>query len=375
MSPVRKAVLEPVTGRDLERASGLGRATRVKADFPKASLGSNADVKAKVKAWVKSQKEPPAPRPTKFNVKAVRLNANHVALLARIHESEAPTAEMVAAKLPPEEIVGVVYSSVATLEYTKLEGEYKKRLADAGAGGAARVEAQWRKVVEAAQAAHKAGGLSRVSEADLSKFSQELRRNQRNFDAVVNIANTGKSTQALDSAPSRVTAAFLPFVGILFDPSLIIIPTLADLCARPIEGKFTKHFSRSFSLSVTISVWCPTWTNPFRFCDKTFTLAGVSLSLDLEVGYRVTCCGATAWGYAAVQACATIIGISVCASCSAKVTGVAGVGRGGSGSSCTYGLGINAQLECKFAGATIFSFNVPFGWTVTGPCPPAVLPC
>lgn len=103
---------------------------------------------------------------------------------------------------------------------------------------------------------------------------------------------------------------------------------------------------------------------------KSFTLAGVSFSLDLEVGYRVTCCGAIVWGQASVQACGTIIGITVCAQCTAKITGVAGFGRSGSGNNCTYGIGVNAQLKCTFAGITVFQVQVPFGYNVSGPCPP-----
>ena len=118
-----------------------------------------------------------------------------------------------------------------------------------------------------------------------------------------------------------------------------------------------------------------TWTNPFRTCRKTFTLAGVSFSVDLTVGYKVTCCGATAFGQAAVQACASIVGISVCAKCTASVAGVAGLVKTSSGSSCSYGLGVNASLKCEFAGVTLLSLSAPFGWTITGPCPPAGFPC
>ncbi|MDQ5840792.1 MAG: hypothetical protein M3537_06555, partial [Chloroflexota bacterium] len=98
-------------------------------------------------------------------------------------------------------------------------------------------------------------------------------------------------------------------------------------------------------------------------------------SVGLQVGYRITCCGAIAWGQAYVQACASILGRSVCAGCTAKVVGLAGISRSGSGSSCSYGLAVTAELKCTVAGLTVFYASVPYGWTITGPCPPPVLPC
>ena len=147
-------------------------------------------------------------------------------------------------------------------------------------------------------------------------------------------------------AGTRVAAGnFATVYDRFIDRDWIVIPTPADLCDRPIEGKYTKHFSRSFNLSVTIGYWCPTWTNPFRWCTKTVTIAGVTVSLGLEVGYRITCCGAIAWGQAYAQACVSVLGQSVCAGCSARVIGLAGISRTGSGSSCSYGLGVSAEAQ------------------------------
>jgi len=174
---------------------------------------------------------------------------------------------------------------------------------------------------------------------------------------------------------ATATGNFVTIYDTFADLVPVIIPTPDDLCDRPIEGKYTKHFSRSFSLSVRITYWCPTWTNWTRTCTATVTLAGVSFSIGLEVGYRITCCGAIAYGQAYAQACGTILGATVCASCSAKVIGLAGISRSGSGSSCTYGLGVTAELKCMVGSITVFYASVPYGWTITGPCPPPVLPC
>jgi hypothetical protein len=216
-----------------------------------------------------------------------------------------------------------------------------------------------------------------LKEADLRGFSQELRKNKANFNSIVNIANSGVIVGAPSGQPLTVntvaTGGWVPQTGVFIDPGQVVT-TIFGLCDKPFaEGVFTKHFSRSFSLTISLTVWCPTWTNPFRTCKKNFTIAGVSFSVDVQVGYRVTCCGATVWGQAQAQACGTIIGITVCAGCTATITGVAGIGRSGTGSNCTYGIGVNAQLKCTFAGITVFYVQVPFGFNVNGPCPPAGL--
>ena len=203
-----------------------------------------------------------------------------------------------------------------------------------------------------------------------------MTKSKANFNAVVEIANSARDKVAIPGGIQGTAAGnFVTVYDRFIDLDWIVIPTPADLCDRPIEGKYTKHFSRSFSLSISIPYWCPTWTNPFRWCSTTVTIAGVTVSLGLEVGYRITCCGAIAWGQAYAQTCVSILGQSICAGCSARVIGLAGISRTGSGSSCTYGLGVTAELKCTIGGVTVFQASVPFGWTITGPCPPAVLPC
>jgi hypothetical protein len=294
--------------------------------------------------------------------------------LRAVHESSAATAELVSQKLTPDQAIGSTYSALVALEYTKLKAERKARLAKAK--NPKRIEEQWQQVVEGARQAFAAGGMRGLKEADLDRFSAELTRSKANFNAVVDIANSAEVVGPFVAGVAK--SAFGNFVTVydfVADLFPVVIPTPLDLCDQAIEGKYTKHFSRSFSLSVSITIWCPTWTNPFRTCTKTVTLAGVSFSLNLEVGYRITCCGASAYGSASAQACATIVGFTVCATCTAKVIGLAGIAKSGSGSSCSYGLGVTAELKCTVGGITVFYASVPYGWTVTGPCPPAALPC
>jgi len=364
--------LVPVSPEELTRVPGFATVKKHSADFPKRATAA-AQLRSRQRRLITSVKPPTVTQPRPKRVEATRLTTAQLTKLRSVRQSPAATAEMVAQKLDPDQTLGLVYSAVATLEYTKLKAERARRLKKAG--DRARVDAQWAKVVEGAQDAFAAGGMTRVTEAGLDKMAKELSRSRANFNAVVDIAN-GATDTAFSGGPKLAFGGFVTVAELIADVlDPVVTPAPADLCDRPIEGKYTKHISRSFSLSVRLTVWCPTWTNPFRTCTKTFTIASVSFSVGLEVGYRITCCGATAYGAAYAQVCGSIVGVTVCASCSAKVVGVAGVGKSGSGSSCSYGLGVTAELKCTVAGITVFQASVPYGWTVTGPCPPASLPC
>lgn len=373
MPPQPHHELVPVSGEELTTIPGFATTKRYKADFPRRSI-SPAELRARQKRFVTSVPAPTVRQPRPKRIAAPRLTAAQLNKLRAVHQSEGATAEMVAQKLGPDEMLGTLYSSLIALQYTRMQAERRKRLR--GAKNRDVVEAQWARVVEGAQRAFAAAGLKGVTEARLDRMAKELTKSRANFNTVVDIANSGADN---DIAAGGSRLGFGNYVTIaetladFFDT--VITPVPPDLCERPVQGTYTKHISVSFSLSVRVTYWCPTWTNPFRTCTTTFTVAGVTFSAGLDIGYRITCCGAYAWGAAYAQACATIVGITVCASCSARVVGVAGVGRSGSGSSCSYGLAVTAELKCTVGGVTIFYANVPYGWTVTGPCPPASLPC
>lgn len=359
----------------LEKLPGFTKIDKHSALFPKKTVpAGQARTLQRRGLGTAAARAQPGAQPAAKPIKAARLTASELAKLRAVHQSPAASAELVAQKLSPDQALGSVYSALVALQYTKLKAERKARLAKAR--NPKRVQAQWQKIVDGASQAFAAGGLRGLKEADLDKISSELTRSRANFNAVLDIANSARDVVSTPAGGARTAAGnFVTVYDFFADLAPVVIPTPEDLCDRAIEGKYTKHFSRSFSLSVRVSYWCPTFFNPFRWCTSTFTLAGVSFSLGLEVGYRITCCGATAWGQAYAQACATILGASVCAGCTAKVVGLAGISRSGSGSTCTYGLGVTAELKCTFAGVTVFYASVPYGWTITGPCPPAVLPC
>lgn len=358
---------------ETELQKALGNLKTFKDIHPKTSLTSSTILKSKLKDWQSSLK--PVDEPVKLNkINAVRLRSTDVASIRAINESTTPTAEAVVnQKMDPDKLINTLFTSLSTLEYTKMQSEFKKRLSAASSPIAkAKVIAQWKNVVKGAQQAFASAGLKNVSESDLQKFSDELLKSKANFNTIVKIANSGVVAAPSEtiSAGTVLKAGFVPVTGVLIDPH-VETSFIAGLCSVPLkQGSFTKHFSRSFSLTVRIPYWCPSLFDPFRICHKNVTIAGASFSVDVSVGYRVTCCGATAWGRASAEACVTVIGFRFCAGCTATITGVAGFGRTPSGGNCIYGLGINAQLKCTFAGITVLNLQAPFGWNITAPCPP-----
>lgn len=368
--PTRFMVLEPLSPAALRKVRGLPAEKEHKTTFPKRAIASSADARGALKRWQQSQPIPKPPRNPDVVIEAPRPTRTNFAKLRAVAESDVAPAELLKQKLDEKTLFGTLYSALTTYEFMRMQAEYRRRRATRRARPA--TERQWQQVVAAAQAAYSAGGV-RAQPADMDRFVKELTASAATLNSIVRIAGSAVVADqgAALTANTKVTAAFVPMVDRVIDLSTITIP-IAALCDAPIkQGSFTKHFSKSVSLSVKIKYWCPTWTKPFRTCTKTVTLAGVSFTVAVNVGYKITCCGATAWGQGYAQACATIVGLSVCASCSATIIGVAGVSRTPVGSGCSYGLGINAVLQCKFAGATILYLSWPFGWTVTGPCPPA----
>jgi hypothetical protein len=219
----------------------------------------------------------------------------------------------------------------------------------------------------------------KVTADQLATFAKDLAGNKRNLDAVAGIANTRvvkdpPPVTGLTSADARdvgsLTATFDTTLAKIIDPNLLTI-VIPNLCSQPFaQGSITRHWTHSWSLTASLPYPCPTWTNPFRICWSTVTIATVSVDIGLTVGYKVNCCGASAFGQAFAQACGSVLGVTKCVSCTATVVGVAGFSRTPFGTQCNYGLGINASISCQVFGATVFSASWPFGYAVTGPCPP-----
>jgi len=355
-----------------ETIAQLGKVKTQKVKFSKSATKSKT-LNARRKAWAKGIKVAKVEK-TKLNkIKAPTLTSSNLKKLQAIHQSTTPTAEAIKnQKMGPVEITGLVYSSMVALEYTKMKSEFKNRLKKARTSvQRKKVEAEWKEIVKAGQTAYSRAGL-KLTEKGLDKQAKTLTRSKSNLNTVATISSRATSLSRNPTSLKRASiVGGIVTLNEVLPISDIVGTTIEDLCSRPFaEGSFTKHFSRTFSLRVRVPYWCPTWRKPWRMCSKTVTLASLSFSVDVNVGYRVTCCGAVAWGQASAQVCASILGKRFCAGCTAKITGVAGFGRTGSGNRCTYGLGINASLVCKFGSIKVLNVQAPFGWNIAGPCPP-----
>lgn len=317
-------------------------------------------------------------------IKGQRLFASDVAKIHSISNSTNPISEAVSnQKSSPEDVINTLSTSLITLEYTKMKGAYKKALATANAEEKIKINKAYKDAVVNFKTAYSTIGLKNINESDMDAFSSELLKENDSFNTIVTIDNSKK---AVAKAPiikfdsnALAEGKFETTVGKVSD--LLVGSTIlpANLCQQPLsQGSFTRHFSNSFSLRVTLRLPCVTkycWGIPCRFgiCTRTYTIASLRYSVDLNIGYRVTCCGGAAWGSASANVCASLLGVTFCAGCSANIIGVAGISRTPSGGNCIYGLGLTAQLRCTFGGATVLNVSVPFGHNLIGPCSP--LPC
>jgi len=361
--------LEPLSEAEVKRITGVQEAKRVRTDFPKRATAAKPP--AALREWQKSIEPPRAPKNPEVKFKAPSLTRSALTRMRTATDAGLSPDVLAKQSLKTDELFGIVFSGLATYGFMQLEAEYRRRKA-AGGAAAARADAEWEKHVQTFSRAFAAAGLPNVGEAELRQFVKELNANTANRDAIIAIWNSGVDPATVSLNASQLpVASFVAISDVVRDATAILTP-IKTICSQPIsEGSFTQHFSHSVSLSVRIAYPCGISWSGIEWCHKTVTLAGVSFSLAVSVGYRVTCCGATVWGQVGAQVCATIVGISVCAQCTATITGVAGFSRTPVSGGCQYGLGINATLKCTLAGATILNLSYPFGWTITGPCPPA----
>lgn len=317
-------------------------------------------------------------------INAKKLIADDVIKLHSISNSTNPLAEAISnQKSTPDEVINTLSTSIITLEYTKMKGAYKKAMETASALDKPKIEKTYKDAINNFKVAYGTIGLKNLGEKDFDAFSSELLRDKDAFNTIVTIENSKKQVARAPKIKFEPTAIsegkFETTVGKIDD--LLVGNTVLprDLCQQPlVQGSFVRHFSNSFSIRVTLSLPCVTrycWGIPcgFGICSRTYTIANLRYNVDLNIGYRVTCCGGAAWGSASANVCASLLGLSFCAGCSASIIGVAGISRTPVGSNCVYGVGFNAQFRCTFGGVTVLNVTVPFGHNFTGPCPP--LPC
>jgi len=367
----KKAELVALTPEQLSEIPGFKRMPTFEAKFPKKTATA-AEAKAAQAKWLDSVAAPKLEQPSAKTIKAVRLTADHVTTLRAISESDAPTAALIAEKMSPEDLLGVVYSAFVVFNYTKAAADNKAQSAKSATAKSAAASTQWKQVVDGHTAAFASAGLKNVKEADLNKMAAELGRNKANFNAVATMANTAVAKELPDTAKPGKGNFVTQTAKLNLGPTAISVP--ANLCSQPfVQGSYTKHLGHSFSLQVSFSAPCvPKF---WKTCQYTLTIANLSYNVDLNVGYKITCCGVSVWGQAGAQVCGSILGHTACASCTATIVGVAGLTKLPVGGQCSYGLGVTASLQCKVGSWTVLSVSASYGWSVLGPCAPINLPC
>ena len=370
-------VIKGISDQERSKLTNVPPVLEHEATFAKRAGGSVAEANKAFKDWQKNQPVPAQAKNPNVTIKAAPLSTASIETLVTIATSDQAPQELINQKLDEQQFFGMVFSALTLYEYVRMQGELQKRRA--AKGTALTADRDWAQVVKGFQSAFTAAGLN-VTEAQLTASAKDLAGNKRQLETVARIAHTRVVRDDKTPSPAGVRAtaldggaligSFTTATARIIDPNIFTV-VIPNLCSQPFaQGSFTKHWSDSWSFSVSFPYPCPTWTNPFRICWSTLSVATVSVNIGLDVGYKVSCCGATAWGQAYAQACGSIAGITKCVGCTATVVGVAGFSRTPAGSQCTYGLGINASIVCQVFGATVFSASWPFGYTITGPCPP-----
>jgi len=370
---VSKVRLNPVPEAELKKIKGLGAARVAQARWPKKEF-SPPEARQALKAWQAGLPDPERPKNPEIPIRAVEPTLPALSKLTKVINSETAPAELLAQQLDERALIGTLYGAFLTFQFMRLQSEFKTRSAASRTRAAAL--SQWPETVGGFQDALSAAGLSGVTEAKLTQYAKHLAANRENLAAVTKVVNSAVVVDELPEgkAPPPLRGVIVPQLVKIPEP-FVITTSVPNICSSPLaQGTFTKHFSHSFSL--TVSFHAPCFPKVWKTCFYQFTIASVVFNLDINVGYKVNCCGASAWGLAAAQACATVVGKTFCATCTGSIVAVAGVSKNPVGAgNCAYGLGILAALVCKFGSSTVYSSSASFGWVVTGPCPPKILPC
>ena len=285
--------LVPVSPDELSSVPGFATIRKHSDKFPKRAV-SAAELRSRQKRFIKAAPAPTVTQPRPKRVEAVRLTTAQLTKLRAVHDSPAATAELVAQKLHPDQTLGVMYSAIAALEYTKLKAERQRRLKKGE--DRARVDAQWAKIVDEARDVFAAGGLKNLTEAGVDRMAKELSRSRANFNAVVDIANSATDVVASGGPEARLRQLRhrdRPPRGLLrrgggsrHPRTSASDPFRAGTRSTSVRRSACRSGSRCGVRRGRIrSVRAP---RPSR------SRASPSAS-GSRCNYRITCCGATAW--------------------------------------------------------------------------------
>ena len=355
--------------------------------FPRPTLGSVATVRQQLRT-VAQRVAPPIVPTQAFKIKAQPLTPRSLASIANVARSSNPGEQLIKQeKWGPEQLVGAIYTAFVAQQYKETKTQYQEALRQAARlplatrlKASVAIEAGFKSAAAEHVVALRLGGLA-TDQNGLEQLATALSANRNHYQTILDIRAGARG--APTATPTALSAEIVPVT--LAEP--LDANAFADLqvpdnwCGfDPITGSQSKHFSRSFSLQSTFSYPCGVrvcrkWGIPYpcgvKWCNATVTWAAGSVALSLSVGYKIGCCGGTAWGSGKVEACGTVVNQTLCAGCQVNVTGVIGAGSAtGTAGQCAYGLGLSAGVSCYLAGYTVFAANFTFGWVVQAQCPP-----
>src|SRR5437773_3159862 len=355
--------------------------------FPRPVLGSAATVRQQLRTAADRVAPPTVPAQV-FKLKAQPLTSRSVASIANVARSPNPGEQLIKQeKLGPEQLVGTIYTAMVAQQYKETKTQYQQALSQAArlplatrAKATIAIEEGFKSATAEHIAALRLGGLA-TDQNGLEKFATTLSANRDQYQAILDIR--AGALGAPTAVPATLTAEIVPVtVAEQLDAKAFLdLQVPANWCGfDPITGSQSKHFTRSFSLQSTFSYpcgvkWCSSWGISYpcgvKWCSQTVTWASGSVALSLNVGYKIGCCGGTAWGSGTVEACGTVLNQTLCAGCQVNVSGVIGAGSAtGTAGQCVYGLGLSAGVSCYLAGYTVFAANYSFGWVIQAQCPP-----
>ncbi|MCP4582069.1 MAG: hypothetical protein GY839_10650 [candidate division Zixibacteria bacterium] len=372
MPKAKEATMVQLSAAKLSKKKGMKQLAKPKvssAKFPSRKLKKAGDVRKKVVDWTKKQKVLKPAKPQTVRFKATKITTRDLDGLRKIHESTVGTAEMIKQKQRPTDIMSKSYSSFLVLEYTKMRSQYIQQYKKARSGAArAAVRKQWAKHIRAVASTFAKAGVKNIKQVDLDRMARTLTGKKGNLKAVTDIYNTGTRVRSATSvrSVSSVGEVVPTIASATLPPDTLT--SLGDLCDNPLQARIERSFSCGFAFRVRLWCWCPTWWNPGRWCWRTFTLAGVSFAIGIDIGYRIDCRGFAAWGAAYAEACGTLLGIRFCASCEGRVEAGAALGQSTGDGMCRYGAGASVGISCQFCGLTVFQMGYGVGLLVTAPC-------
>ncbi len=364
----KKRKLKYRSKKELEERGMKSKKHDVKFDPRKQSRS----VKGDIEKWAKSQGVPKdLPKPKRHKLKGILFKADEVKKLHTMHKSKTPIMEAMDQEMGPEELLSLSYSAITVHQYQKLKGEYNKKLEEASSKKEeAKIKKEWKDLVKGAIKGFQRAGVKGFKQDDLDNLSSEITKDPKVAKSIKVIADSGIRERNTGGNPDYA-AGEIPIVTAVADTVEDIVEAYFELCEHPIEDSYKWNYTFSFAWKINLKIWCPTWFNPFRFCWTTFTIAGISAGISLDIGYRISCTGASAWGLANAYTCATLLGIRYCFECNAEIVGVLGFTDLSDTGECVYGAGVNCEFSCTWRGIPIVFLTASIGLVVKAPCPTA----